>query len=95
MPAAFKGRPVYVAGVGMTKFDKPRNQRDYDELGVEATTKALLDAGINYDDVEQAFVGYCYGDSTCGQRALYALGMTGIPIQVRNPGIAGSDAGRT
>lgn len=68
----FKGRPVYVAGVGMTKFDKPRNLRDYDELGVEATTKALLDAGITYDEAEQAFVGYCYGDSTCGQRALCA-----------------------
>jgi hypothetical protein len=25
-------------------------------------------------------VGYCYGDSTCGQRAVYQLGMTGVPI---------------
>jgi sterol carrier protein 2 len=50
------------------------------EFAVEAATKALLDAGINYDEIEQAHVGYCYGDSTCGQRALYALGLTGIPI---------------
>lgn len=36
-------------------------------MGLEAATKALLDAGINYDDVELASVGYCYGDSTAGQ----------------------------
>jgi sterol carrier protein 2 len=33
------------------------------ELGLQATVKALLDAGVTYDDVEQAYVGYCYGDS--------------------------------
>jgi len=42
--------------------------------------RALADAGISYTEVEQAAVGYCYGDTTCGQRALYQLGMTGIPI---------------
>jgi len=40
-------------------------------MGLEAATKALLDAGINYDEVQHAFVGYCYGDSCTGQRALY------------------------
>ncbi|KAG8864280.1 hypothetical protein FRB96_006101 [Tulasnella sp. 330] len=49
-------------------------------MGLEAATKALIDAGITYDAVEAAFCGYCYGDSCCGQRALYNLGMTGIPI---------------
>lgn len=49
-------------------------------LAVEAATKALLDAGINYDSIEQAYASYVYGDSCSGQRALYALGMTGIPI---------------
>ena len=49
-------------------------------MAEEAGTKALKDAGISYDKVEQATVGYCYGDTTCGQRALYQLGMTGIPI---------------
>lgn len=49
-------------------------------MAKEAGLKALADAGISYRDVEQAAVGYCYGDSTCGQRALYQLGMTGIPI---------------
>ena len=40
----------------------------------------MLDADINYDNVDQAVACYCYGDSTCGQRALYQFGMTKIPI---------------
>ncbi|KAM0251728.1 hypothetical protein ACHAQJ_008003 [Trichoderma viride] len=72
--------PVYVLGVGMTKFIKPRGKVDYTELGFEAGIKALLDAQINYDDVEQAVACYCYGDSTCGQRVFYQFGMTKIPV---------------
>lgn len=72
--------PVYVLGVGMTKFIKPRGKVDYTELGFEAGVKAMLDAHINYDDVEQGVACYCYGDSTCGQRVFYQFGMTQIPI---------------
>lgn len=124
-PSAFKGRRVFIVGVGLTALcvrpagarvplidcsEKPRQRRDYDEMAVEAATKALLDAGINYDAVEQArcrtrdipkpdicaglrrlllrrqvravllFATCLISCSTCGQRALYALGMTGIPI---------------
>ena len=56
------------------------NTVDYTELGFEAGIKALLDAQINYDDVEQGVACYCYGDSTCGQRVFYQFGMTQIPI---------------
>lgn len=73
-------KPVYVLGVGMTKFIKPRGKVDYTELGFEAGVKALLDAQINYDDVDQGVACYCYGDSTCGQRVFYQFGMTQIPI---------------
>lgn len=86
-------RKTYLVGAGMTSFIKPRGLVDYPELGVEATTKALLDAGLNYDDIEFAAVGYVYGDSTCGQRALYALGLTAIPIiNVNNNCSTGSTA---
>ena len=102
-------------------------------MGLEAATKALLDAGlpgpvhiirsltevrvgITYDAVETAFVGYVYGDSTSGQvhrlpfnrtratfpltsahrrrqRALYNLGLTGIPVtNVNNNCSTGSTA---
>jgi sterol carrier protein 2 len=64
----------------MTKFIKPRGKVDYNELGFEAGVKAMLDAQINYDDVDQAVACYCYGDSTCGQRVFYQFGMTQIPI---------------
>jgi sterol carrier protein 2 len=69
-----------VLGVGMTKFIKPRGKVDYTELGFEAGVKAMLDAHINYDDVDQGVACYCYGDSTCGQRVFYQFGMTSIPI---------------
>ena len=62
-------------------------------MALEAGTKALEDAGIPYDAVEEAYVGYCYGDSTCGQRAVYGLGLTGIPVvNVNNNCSTGSSA---
>ncbi|KAK4458514.1 thiolase-like protein [Cladorrhinum samala] len=73
-------QPCYVLGVGMTKFIKPRGKVDYTELGYEAGIKAMLDAQITYDDVEQGIACFCYGDSTCGQRVFYQFGMTKIPI---------------
>ncbi|KAK2731180.1 hypothetical protein FQN55_004905 [Onygenales sp. PD_40] len=72
--------PAYVLGVGMTKFIKPRGKVDYTELGFEAGVKAMLDAHITYDDVDQGVACYCYGDSTCGQRVFYQFGLTKIPI---------------
>ena len=72
--------PSYVLGVGMTKFIKPRGKVDYTELGFEAGVKAMLDAQITYDDVDQGVACYCYGDSTCGQRVFYQFGITSIPI---------------
>ncbi|KAA8571423.1 hypothetical protein MFRU_026g00360 [Monilinia fructicola] len=75
-----RNEPCYVLGVGMTKFIKPRGKVDYTELGFEAGIKAMLDAQINYDDVDQGVACYCYGDSTCGQRVFYQFGMTHIPI---------------
>ena len=73
---------VYVVGVGMTKFEKPGSREgwDYPDMARESGTKALEDAGVDYSEVEQAYVGYVYGESTSGQRAVYELGMTGIPV---------------
>jgi sterol carrier protein 2 len=88
------GRKVYVVGVGMTKFEKPGSKEwDYPDMALEAGPRALEDAGIPFAEVEQACVGYCYGDSTCGERADYTLGMTGIPIyNVNNNCATGSTA---
>jgi acetyl-CoA acetyltransferase len=85
---------AFVIGVGMTKFEKPGGRDwDYPDMAREAGTKALLDAGIPYGEVEQGYAGYCYGDSSYGQRAIYNLGLTGIPIvNVNNNCSTGSSA---
>jgi acetyl-CoA acetyltransferase len=85
---------AFVVGVGMTKFEKPgARDWDYPDMAREAGQKALDDAGIAVTDLEQAAVGYCYGDSTCGQRAFYELGHPGIPIyNVNNNCSTGSTA---
>lgn len=91
---------VFVVGVGMTKFEKPGRRRnedgsawDYPDMARESGSAALADAGVSFDLVEQGFVGYVYGESTSGQRALYELGMTGIPVvNVNNNCSTGSTA---
>lgn len=84
---------VVVAGVGMTKFAKPGQSDDYDVMAAAAIKQALADSGINYADIEQAYAGYVYGDSTSGQKALYRVGMTGIPVvNVNNNCSTGSTA---
>ncbi|WP_407146912.1 lipid-transfer protein [Bradyrhizobium sp. ORS 86] len=84
---------AYVAGVGMIPFVKPGANAPYHVMGAEAAKLALADAGVDYGRVQQAYVGYVYGDSTCGQRALYPVGMTGIPIvNVNNNCSTGSTA---
>ena len=86
-------RNVFVAGVGMIPFKKPGTSDPYDVMGAGAVRDALADAGIDYADVQQAYAGYVYGDSTCGQKALYHVGMTGIPvINVNNNCATGSSA---
>jgi sterol carrier protein 2 len=84
---------VVVAGVGMIPFAKPGASPSYVEMGAEATRRALADAGLNYGAIEQAYAGYVYGDSTSGQRALYQVGLTGVPIvNVNNNCSTGSTA---
>lgn len=86
-------RKVFVSGVGMIPFAKPGASAPYDQMGAQAGRQALEDAGIGYEDVQQAYVGYVYGDSTSGQKAVYQLGMTGIPvINVNNNCSTGSTA---
>ncbi len=84
---------VLVAGVGMIAFAKPGANRPYPEMAAEAVRAALADAGLDYAQLQQAYVGYVYGDSTAGQRALYEVGMSGIPIvNVNNNCSTGSTA---
>ena len=84
---------VNVIGVGMTKFQKPGASDEYNVMAANAVKTAIADAKIKFDEIEQAFVGYVYGDSTCGQRAVYDVGLTGIPVfNVNNNCSTGSTA---
>ena len=84
---------AWVAGVGLVPFRKPGSSDPYDVMGADATRAALADAGLDYADIQQAYVGYVYGDSTAGQQALYRVATTGIPIvNVNNACATGSTA---
>ena len=77
---AVSKRAVHVVGVGMIPFTKPGASESYNLMGARAAQLALDDAGVPYDAVQQAYVGYVYGDSTAGQAAIYGVGLTGIPV---------------
>ena len=86
-------RAVHVVGVGMIPFTKPGASEPYTVMGQRAALAALRDAGVAYDLVQQAYVGYVYGDSTAGQAAIYGVGLSGIPVfNVNNNCSTGSSA---
>ncbi|GAB2686058.1 thiolase C-terminal domain-containing protein [Nocardia thraciensis] len=87
-------RRVFVVGVGMTSFVKIGSREwTYPEMVGEAVRGALGDAGIGYDRVRRAAVGYVFQPSAAGQRALYDIGLTGIPVaNVNNNCATGSTA---
>jgi acetyl-CoA acetyltransferase len=88
-------RRVFVIGIGLTDFVKPsaRPDWDYPDMVREAVTAGLEDASIRYEQVEQVAVGYCFADTTAGQRAISELGFTGVPVlNVNNACATGSSA---
>ncbi|XP_033738567.1 non-specific lipid-transfer protein-like [Pecten maximus] len=85
---------TFVVGVGVTKFEKPMTKAwDYPDMGKEAGEEALKDAGLPYNNVKAVVASYCYGEPTSGQRAVYNLGLSGVPIfNVNNNCSSGSSA---
>jgi sterol carrier protein 2 len=86
-------RKINVIGVGMVPFAKPGKSEEYNVMAAKAARAALEDAKVDFGTVEQAYAGYVFGDSTCGQRAIYEVGLTGIPVfNVNNNCSTGSSA---
>ncbi|PLW81455.1 lipid-transfer protein [Kineobactrum sediminis] len=84
---------AFIAGVDMVKFAKPGQQKSYREMASSAILGAIKEAGIHPSQIEQAYGGYIYGDSTSAQHAVYDVFMTGIPvINVNNNCSSGSTA---
>lgn len=79
-------RDVYVAGVGMTRFKKYRDEKSVIDLGIEASIKAIKDAGIDKNDIETAYCGHARTgrllgrEGGVGQGILWRIGITGIPV---------------
>lgn len=93
---------VFVVGVGMTRFCKPNKHPDHPKYNPKhpdlpefvnvAVSRALADCGVSYGDVEAAVVGSVFSTGL-GQRCLYQMGMTGIPVfNVSNACATGSNA---
>jgi acetyl-CoA acetyltransferase len=77
----------------MVKFSKPGASDGYEVMAGNAIRDALKDAAVDFKEIEQAYAGYVFGDSTCGQRAVYTAGVTGIPVvNVNNNCSTGSSA---
>ncbi|MCK6553204.1 Nonspecific lipid-transfer protein [Candidatus Binatia bacterium] len=88
-------REVYVSGVGMTAFGRHEG-KTVAELGQEAVKAALADAGVDYSAVEIAYCGHVMQGLTAGQKVLYGVGMTGVPIfNVENACASGTSALRS
>ncbi|MFJ1461161.1 thiolase C-terminal domain-containing protein [Nocardia sp. N2S4-5] len=87
-------RRVFVVGVAMTPFVKIGSREwTYPEMVGEAVRGALDDAGLTYDRIQRAAVGYVFQPSAAGQRVLYDVGLSGIPIvNVNNNCATGSTA---
>jgi acetyl-CoA acetyltransferase len=84
---------TFVLGVGMVPFRKPGEHEPYPVMAAAAARAALADANVAYAEVNEAYAGYCLADSAAGQRVLYDVGLTGIPIfNVSNNCSTGSTA---
>jgi len=72
-------KEIAIIGVGIHKFGRFEN-KSYLEMGREATQMALKDAGVEWKDVQRAYLSKMYLPATSGARILKQLGATGIPI---------------
>ena len=77
---------IFVVGVGMTKFIKPREGNpDYPVMAAQATHRALRDSNLNFKNIQAAAIGYVFGDSTCGQRLMSPNQSPLLSWHVRHP----------
>jgi acetyl-CoA acetyltransferase len=69
---------VSIAGIGIHPFG--RFASSYEELGLHATRAALKDAGLEWKDVQAAYLSRMYLPATSGARILRRMGNSGIPV---------------
>lgn len=87
-------RKVFVAGAGLTHWGFFPDQECYD-FGSEAIFNALLDAQMEWKDIQAAFCGSVYQGTGSGHQAIKEVGLSGIPIiNVENACSSGGSAFR-
>jgi len=85
---------LWIIGVAMTKFMRYKD-KDLIDLGTEAVTAALADAGLTIFDAEILAAGCLYDTNGIGQRIQKQVGQTGIPVyNVTNACATGATSSR-
>jgi len=85
---------LWIIGVAMTKFTRYKD-KDLIDLGSEAATAALSDAGLTIFDADILAAGCLYDTNGIGQRLQKQIGQTGIPVyNVTNACATGATAFR-
>src|SRR5438128_219520 len=69
---------VVILGAGIHPFG--RFDESYETLGAVAARAALADAGVQWRDIQSAYLSRMYLPATSGARILRQLGSTQIPI---------------
>jgi len=69
---------VVILGAGIHPFG--RFDKSYEELGAEAAAAALRDAGLEWSQIQAAYLSRMYLPATSGARILRRLGSTDISI---------------
>ncbi|MET9214663.1 MULTISPECIES: thiolase family protein [unclassified Nocardia] len=87
-------RPVYVAGVGRHRYQKP-GDTPYVQLGLTAVRAALGDAGVAWPAVDSVYTATALLGMAVSRPLFKHLGVTGVPMtQVENASASGSTAFR-
>lgn len=87
-------RPVYVAGVGWHRYQKP-GDTPYVQLGLTAVRAALGDARVAWPAVDSVYTATALLGMAASRPLFKHLGVTGVPMmQVENASASGSTAFR-
>lgn len=71
---------VYIAGVGISHSAQSVSKSGLRDLSISAGTKALLDAGVTYGDVNESIACFLGDDLKVDKAAFNSFGKTGAAV---------------
>ena len=71
---------VYIAGVGISHSEQSDSKSGLRDLSISAGTKALLDAGVTYGDVNESIACFLGDDLKVDKSAFNSFGKTGSAV---------------